>query len=114
MHHRLSTPFTRRQTIATLGTGAASLALAACSRGPAGIAIIPPPPTASGQAGAEALLSSIADNLLALSPEGATSLGIDTGARAAERGKMSDRSSAGQAAVASTLKADVARGRSRL
>ncbi len=109
MHHRLSTPFTRRQTLATLGTGAASLALAACSRDPGGIATPPPPPAAAGQAGAEALLSSVADNLLALSPEGATSLGIDTGARAAERGKLSDRSAAGQAAVASTLKADVAR-----
>lgn len=109
MHHRLSTPFTRRQTLATLGTGAASLALAACSRDPGGIATLPPPPAAAGQAGAEALLSSVADNLLALSPEGATSLGIDTGTRAAERGKLSDRSAAGQAAVASTLKADVAR-----
>ncbi|WP_428632408.1 DUF885 domain-containing protein [Sphingopyxis sp.] len=109
MHHRLSTPFTRRQTIATLGTGAASLALTACGRGPAGIAAPAPPPAATGQAGAEALLSSVADNLLALSPEGATSLGIDTGARAAERGKLSDRSAAGQRAVADTLKADVAR-----
>ena len=109
MHQSLSTPFTRRQTIAALGTGAASLALAACSRDPGGMATVPPPPAAAGQAGAEALLSSIADNLLALSPEGATSLGIDTGARAAERGKLSDRSAAGQQAVAGTLKADVAR-----
>jgi uncharacterized protein (DUF885 family) len=109
VHHSLSTPFTRRQTLTTLGTGAASLALAACSRDPGGVATLPPPPAATSQAGAEALLSSIADNLLALSPEGATSLGIDTGARAAERGKLSDRSAAGQQAVANTLKADVAR-----
>ncbi len=109
MHQSLSTPFTRRQTIAALGTGAASLALAACSRDPGVLATVPPPTAAAGQAGAEALLSSIADNLLALSPEGATSLGIDTGARAAERGKLSDRSAAGQQAVANTLKADVAR-----
>jgi uncharacterized protein (DUF885 family) len=109
VHHRLSTPFTRRQTLATLGAGTASLALAACGRDPAGIATLPPPPAAAGQASAEALLSSIADNLLALSPEGATSLGIDTGARAAERGKLSDRSAAGQQAVANRLKADVAR-----
>ena len=108
MHQNLSTPFTRRQTMATLGTGAASLALTACSRGPAGIAALPSA-TATPQAAAEALLASIADNLLALSPEGATSLGIDTGARAAERGKLSDRSAAGQQAVANTLKADVAR-----
>ena len=108
MHHSLSTPFTRRQTIATLGTGAASLALAACSRGPDAIAALPAS-DASPQVAAEALLASIADNLLALSPEGATSLGIDTGARAAERGKLSDRSTAGQQAVANTLKADIAR-----
>ena len=108
MHQNLSTPFTRRQTLATLGTGAASLALAACSRDPAAIATLAPS-TATPQSAAEELLSSIANNLLALSPEGATSLGIDTGDRAAERGKLSDRSAAGQQAVASTLKADVAR-----
>ena len=108
MHNSRSTPFTRRQTIATLGTGAASLALAACSRGPGATAILPPS-DATPQVAAESLLSSIADNLLALSPEGATSLGIDTGARAAERGKLSDRSAAGQQAVANTLKADIAR-----
>ena len=108
MHQSLSTPFTRRQTLATLGTGAASLALAACSRGPGATAALPPS-DATPQVAAEALLASIADNLLALSPEGATSLGIDTGARAAERGKLSDRSAAGQQAVANTLKADIAR-----
>ena len=108
MHHSLSTPFTRRQTLATLSTGAASLALAACSRGPAATAVLPPT-DATPQVAAEALLASIADNLLTLSPEGATSLGIDTGARAAERGKLSDRSAAGQQVVANTLKADIAR-----
>src|SRR5690606_33062758 len=50
-----------------------------------------------------------ADNLLAHSPEGATSLGIDTGARAAARGQLGDRSAAGMQALADTLKADVAR-----
>ncbi|WP_447757400.1 DUF885 domain-containing protein [Sphingopyxis fribergensis] len=101
MHDSLSAPINRRQTLASLGAGAASLALAT--------------PAAALQAaakkpeGAEALLSSIADNLLAHSPEGATSLGIDTGARAAERGKLGDRSAAGQKAVADSLKADLAR-----
>src|SRR3546814_7862304 len=46
---------------------------------------------------------------LAKSPEGATSLGIDTGARAAMRGQLGDRSAAGVTALADTLKADVAR-----
>ncbi|WP_439566774.1 DUF885 domain-containing protein [Sphingopyxis sp.] len=106
MHHRLSTPFTRRQTLATLGAGATTTLLAGCasSRRPYQ-GMLP----ANDAEAANQLLSSIADNLLALSPEGATSLGIDTGARAAERGKLSDRSAAGQQAVASMLKADVAR-----
>ena len=54
-------------------------------------------------------MTSIADNLLAHSPEGATSLGIDTGARAAMRAQLGDRSAAGQQALAATLKADLAR-----
>jgi uncharacterized protein (DUF885 family) len=109
MHDRLSTPFSRRQTLGALGTGAAGLALTACTGTVGTGAGIAPSPAAGGQAGAEALLASIGDNLLALSPESATSLGIDTGARAAERGKLSDRSAAGQRAVADTLKADLAR-----
>ncbi|KTE25924.1 MULTISPECIES: DUF885 domain-containing protein [unclassified Sphingopyxis] len=95
----LSTAVSRRQTLATLGAGAAGLAIAH--------------PVAALQAPehseAQTLLDSIADNLLALSPEGATGLGIDTGARAAMRGKLGDRSAAGQKAIADTLKADVAR-----
>lgn len=99
MHDSLSTPISRRQTLATLGAGTASLTLAAPSWAA-------PAPAATD---AEALLTSVADNLLAHSPEGATSLGIDTGARAAMRAKLGDRSVAGQKALADTLKADVAR-----
>lgn len=95
----LSTAVSRRQTLATLGAGAAGLAIAH--------------PVAALQAPehseAQKLLDSIADNLLALSPEGATGLGIDTGARAAMRGQLGDRSAAGQQKIADTLKADVAR-----
>ena len=95
----LSTAISRRQTLATLGAGAAGLAIAH--------------PVAALQAPehseAQKLLDSIADNLLALSPEGATGLGIDTGARAAMRGQLGDRSAAGQQKIADTLKADVAR-----
>src|SRR3546814_19199342 len=58
---------------------------------------------------ARQLLDSVADNLLAKSPEGATSLGIDTGARAAMRGQLGDRSAAGVTALADTLQADVPR-----
>ncbi|MBA3940657.1 MAG: DUF885 domain-containing protein [Sphingopyxis sp.] len=104
MHDKISTPISRRQTLAGMG--------AAMGAGAAGLAL-PIGPAAAASAAAEprgaALLQSIADNLIALSPEGATSLGIDTGARAAERGKLGDRSAAGQKAVADTLKADLAR-----
>ncbi|WOF42841.1 DUF885 domain-containing protein [Sphingopyxis indica] len=112
MSEFLSKPMNRRQTLAALSTGAASLTLAACGGGiPDDMAVIPPPPPGTGGApsGASALLDSVAENLLVHSPEGATALGIDTGARAAMRGQLSDRSPAGVAALAETLKADLAR-----
>ena len=102
MHHPLSTPVSRRQTLAALGAGTASLAVA----GSAAAETIVTGPRVSAS---ETLLTSVANNLLALSPEGATSLGIDTGDRAAMRGELGDRSAAGQQAVAATLKADLAR-----
>ena len=58
---------------------------------------------------ASALLDSVAENILRLGPEGATSLGIDTGPRAWMRSKLSDHSAAGVRAVAATVKADLAR-----
>ena len=73
MSNPLSIPVSRRQTLATLGAGTAGLALA----GPASAWQSPP------KSDAQKLLDSIADNLIALSPEGATSLGIDTGDSAA-------------------------------
>ncbi|ALH81920.1 DUF885 domain-containing protein [Sphingopyxis macrogoltabida] len=100
MHDRLSTPISRRHTLASLGAGAAGLAMA----GPAAAL-----ETAAPKNDAQKLLDSVADNLLAHSPEGATSLGIDTGDRAAMRAKLGDRSPAGLAALAGTLKADLAR-----
>ncbi|WP_443030495.1 DUF885 domain-containing protein [Sphingopyxis sp.] len=93
----------RRQTLAGLGAGAAGLAL------PFGPAAAETVMTGKRPAPGETLLSSVADNLLAHSPEGATSLGIDTGQRAAMRGRLGDRSAAGQKALADTLKADLAR-----
>jgi len=102
MSDRFSTPVSRRQTLAALGTGTAGLAIAA--RVPAAAA-----ETAPAAPPASALLSSIADNLLAHGPEGATALGIDTGERAQMRGQLSDRSPAGVAALAAALKADLAR-----
>ncbi len=57
---------------------------------------------------AEATLSRIAEGLLADSPEGASSLGIDTGARAALKSRLADRSAAGQRAIADHLRVHVA------
>ncbi|HEX6218379.1 MAG TPA: DUF885 family protein, partial [Sphingomicrobium sp.] len=61
------------------------------------------------EAQATALLDSIAENLLNLSPENATSLGIDTGARAGLKHRLGDRSGIGQQRIAQTLRADLAR-----
>jgi uncharacterized protein (DUF885 family) len=63
----------------------------------------------AGEAQAKALLDSFAENLLRLNPEGATSLGVDTGKRAKLRYELGDRSTAGQQRIAATLKSDLAR-----
>jgi uncharacterized protein (DUF885 family) len=55
------------------------------------------------------LLDSVADNLLQLQPEAATSLGIDTGARAALRSRLADRSEDGKQRLARQVKADLDR-----
>jgi uncharacterized protein (DUF885 family) len=49
---------------------------------------------------AEKILSDIADELLADYPENATAFGVDNGARAALKSKLTDRSAAGQKAIA--------------
>jgi uncharacterized protein (DUF885 family) len=54
-------------------------------------------------------LPGIADELLADYPENATGLGIDTGARAALKAKLSDRSAAGQEAIAKRVAARLER-----
>ena len=66
-------------------------------------------PASPGDAQAAALLDSIAENLLRLSPEQATTLGIDRGARAGLRSQLSDRSGIGQQRLAQTIRADLAR-----
>ena len=64
---------------------------------------LPPCRPPATDAEASALLDSIGDNLLRLSPESATSLGVDTGARAALRSRLADRSVAGQQHLAALL-----------
>ena len=58
---------------------------------------------------AKTLLNSFAENYLRTQPSRATSLGIDKGHRAPYRLQLGDRSAAGQARIAATLKADLAR-----
>ncbi len=82
--------FSRRQALGALSAGAATIALPATARAMAQAA------APASEANVVALLDSIGENLLALSPEGATSLGIDIGPRAHLRAKLADRSQAGQ------------------
>ena len=63
----------------------------------------------TADAPANDLLESFADNLLRLYPEQASSLGVDTGARAALRSRLEDRSAAGQEHIASVVRADLRR-----
>jgi uncharacterized protein (DUF885 family) len=56
-------------------------------------------------ASAEKLLADITEELLADYPENATALGIDQGERAALKSRLTDRSAAGQAAIAQRVRA---------
>lgn len=99
--HRLrmiqhSFSLTRRQTLQGL-VGVSAIAMLPACKGMTAPTLAP-----------DALIDKIAYNLLAHEPERATSLGVDTGQYAALRGKLSDVSSAGLAAYAATLEADLA------
>ena len=94
----------RREAIAALASAALLPLAHGCSRQPS-----PPSSAANSEADVSALLDRVADNLLKLQPEGATSLGIDTGARAALRSQLGDRSAQGQQRVASQVREDLDR-----
>ena len=66
-----------------------------------------PVPGPIGEEAAAALLERFGNNLLNVYPESATGLGLDTGARAALRGKLTDRSAAGQRHIADVVAADL-------
>jgi uncharacterized protein (DUF885 family) len=95
----------RREALAALVSAAALPLMSGC----AGDSAAPPSPPAGGEADALALLDSVADNLLRLFPEAATSLGIDTGGRAALRSELADRSAEGQQRLAKQVRADLDR-----
>ena len=92
--------FTRRETLSALAASAAMPLVAKAT---------PAFAAPANEALANALLSSFAENLLRLQPTQATSLGIDKGARASYRYRLEDRSAAGQARIAATLKVDLNR-----
>ena len=93
---------TRREVLAGL---AATTALPLLASEPAFAQAANP----ASEAEASALLDSIAENILKLYPEQATTLGIDKGARAALKSELADRSGIGQQRLAQTIRADLAR-----
>jgi uncharacterized protein (DUF885 family) len=96
---------TRREALAALASAAALPLVSGCARD----SVTPPAANASTDADALALLDSAADNLVRLMPESATSLGIDTGARAALRSQLADRSEEGKQRLATQVRADLDR-----
>ncbi len=96
----------RREAIAALAATAALPLMSACHMEPVNTT---PAGTAPSEADALRLLDDVANQFLKLAPESATSLGIDTGARAALRSQLSDRSAAGQQALANQLRNDLQR-----
>jgi uncharacterized protein (DUF885 family) len=101
----MSSMMSRRDVLAVLASTAA-LPMTACGGGETSRA-----PAAGGEAEAGALLDDLGETLLRLSPESATSLGIDTGARASLRAQLSDRSASGQQQIATQLEAGLQRAR---
>ena len=97
---------TRREAIAALVYSTTFSLMSACSREPS-----PSSTTASrnSEADARALLDEIGNSLLRLVPETATSLGIDSGARAELRSQLMDRSADGQQRIAGQLRRDLER-----
>ena len=101
----MSSPFiTRRDAIAALLSSAALPLLSACSGGGGR-----PRRPATDDAIALGLLDGAAENLLRLAPESATSLGIDTGRRAALRSQLGDRSAAGRETLSKQVRSDLER-----
>ena len=95
---------TRRDAIGVFASIAASPLMPGCTQEPAA-----PPSSASADTDAIALLDEVAGNLLRLTPETATSLGIDTGSRADLRAQLGDRSAQGQQRIADQLRRDLDR-----
>ena len=94
----------RREALAAIAATAALPLLNGCDGQPT-----PTPVAKNPEADALALLDQIGENYLRFAPESATTLGIDTGARAALRSQLADRSAEGQRKIADTVRQDLER-----
>ena len=103
MTNPLPTLLSRREVVAGAGLGALALTLPGCATAASTAMPRPAPQSAS------ALLDDFAWRLLELTPEDATSKGVDTGAHAALRSRLEDRSAAGQQRIAQVVREDLAR-----
>jgi uncharacterized protein (DUF885 family) len=95
----------RRRVIAALASTVTFPLTSACMREGT------PTPSRLAESDAATLLDQVADGLLRLAPESATSLGIDTGTRAALRSRLTDRTAEGQQQIANQVRADLERAR---
>lgn len=93
-------PVTRRDALAGLAASAAMPVLAQAA---------PATAAPANETQAKALLDSFGQNLLRFGPEGATSLGVDTGPREQLRYHLSDKSIAGQQRFADMIRSDLSR-----
>jgi uncharacterized protein (DUF885 family) len=96
----------RRKALAALASTAALPFVQAC-----GGESTAPAPGRDAAAEAKTLLDEIGENYLRFAPESATSLGIDTGARASLRSQLADRSREGQQKIADQVRRDLERAR---
>ncbi|HEX4913403.1 MAG TPA: DUF885 domain-containing protein [Vicinamibacterales bacterium] len=102
----MSPVINRREALAALASTAALPLLHGCSSNST-----PPPAATASNAQSEAtrLLDDIGESYLRFAPESATSLGIDTGARAALRSQLADRSGEGVQKIANQVRQDLER-----
>jgi uncharacterized protein (DUF885 family) len=99
-------PLTRRDLLVLLAAAVAARLVPACAHPNAATSGTPAAP---GDADALALLDRIAEDYLQLFPDKATSLGVDTGARAVLRSRLPERSRAWKERVAGQVRSDLAR-----
>jgi uncharacterized protein (DUF885 family) len=99
-------PLSRRDLLTLLASAAAARLVPACAH-PTPAAS--PPSAAPGDSDALALLDRIAEDYLQLFPAKATSLGVDTGRRAALRSRLDERSQAWKERVAAQVRGNLAR-----